>query len=352
MKKKFIAILALIMIFLLFYFYRILFVHEKVKIVPVKRGKLVTLIYATGTVTADSIALLRSESGGIVISVAGKEGTYVSKGDEILRTDQKDELLKLQDVENQIRLARIDLSAKEKDFERKENLFKVNSITKKEYEDAIQTLDLARITLQQKMLSLDVAKVSLTNTKVIAPFSGLLVNVKANLGDYLPPNAECFELLAPSSILIEGEVDEQDLGKINKQMQSIVAFDAYPEERYEGRIVRITPRTDETTKTSKIYIKLNNRPEKLNLGMTATINIKADEKNNVLLLPKTAIVDENSQSYVFVVQNNYLKKVLLSASTQSDGQFTEIPADKLSEGTKVVDLPKSSLKDNMKVDAN
>lgn len=349
MRKKYLIVISLIVLILIYFLYRGLFVHEKVKTVKIKRGNLITLVYATGIVTADSVATLRSESGGIVKFIAGKEGMFVKKGEILLRTDQKDEALKIRDVENQIEQAQIELISRQRDMERKESLIKTNSITKKEYEDAKQAYELSKVTLQQKKIALDAAKQNITNTEIAAPFSGIIVSLKVNLGDYLAPNADCFEILAPGSILVKGEVDEQDLGKINKGMPSIVAFDAYPDEKFDGSVQRITPKTDETTKTSKVYIKLNKATEKLNLGMTATINIKTGEKDNVLLLPRTAILQDKINSYVFKVKNKHLEKVILLPG-QSDGEYAEIPDGKVSEGALVVDQPGTNLKENMKVD--
>lgn len=351
MKRKYIIIISLVLVAAVFIIYKAFFNHEKVQTVAVTRGNLITLIYATGTVTADSFATLRSESGGIVKYIVGKEGTFVKKGAVLLRTDRSDQALKLRDAESQIRTAELDLEAKERDLKRKESLYKTNSITKKELEDSKQNYDLAKVSLDQKKVTLDIARQNLSKTEVTAPFPGLLVNVRVNLGDNLTPNAECFEILAPNSIVVQGEVDEQDLGKINTGMPAVVAFDAYPNEKYEGVLQRIVPRTDEATKTSKVYIKLKQSPEKLNLGMTATINIKADEKQNALLLPRTAILEENRNRYVFKVEGERLKKIQLNTGS-SDGKFADVTESGLTEGVRIVDQPKNSYSDNMRVDVN
>ncbi|MGE5350670.1 MAG: efflux RND transporter periplasmic adaptor subunit [Acidobacteriota bacterium] len=351
MKKKYIVIISLVLIVAVYVIYKALFNHEKVQTVPVTKGNLITLIYATGTVTADSVATLRAEAGGIVKYIIGKEGMYVKKGTVLLRTDRSDQELRLRDAENQIETAELDLQAKERDLKRKESLYKTSSITKKDYEDAKQSFDLSRVSLNQKKLSLDIARQNLTKTEVTAPFSGVLVNVRVNLGDNLTPNAECFEIMAPNSIVVQGEVDEQDLGRINSGMPAVVAFDAYPNDKYEGVLQRIVPRTDEATKTSRVYIKLKQSPEKLNLGMTATINIKAGEKQNALLLPRTAILEENRNRYVFKVEGERLKKVQLNTGNL-DGKFADVSESGLPEGTKIVDQPKGSFTDNMRVDVN
>ena len=88
------------------------------------KGKLTTVVYATGAVTADSMATLRSESGGNVIYTAGKEGKKCRKGEVLLKTDQQELILKIQQAENDIASTKVDLNDKKLNLERIEALLK------------------------------------------------------------------------------------------------------------------------------------------------------------------------------------------------------------------------------------
>ncbi len=341
------TIAALIIIYFL---YRSFFVHEKVRAVEIHRGSLKTVVYATGSVTADSLATLRSEAGGIVTFIKPREGDMVRTGELLLTTNQSDQKLKYEQAENDLESARINLSEKELNLKRNRALAESKSITQKELDDAEREHNLAKLKVDQAQLAIDIAREALRKTEIKAPFNSKIITVSANLGDNLTPDAECFTILAPSSILIKGDVDEQDVSMLKPGLNSIVAFDAYPDQKFDGSLYRIIPRTDLATKTTTIYIKLKNQPENLFIGMTATINVLAGELQNVLIIPRTSIIQKQENQYVFVIDNdNELKSVKITTGN-SEGKYAELTGGNLSEGTLLVKEPKDSYQDGMKVE--
>ena len=341
------TIAALIIIYFL---YRSFFVHEKVRAVEIQRGSLKTVVYATGSVTADSLATLRSEAGGIVTFIKPREGDMVRTGELLLTTNQSDQKLKYEQAKNDLESARINLSEKELNLKRNRALAESKSITQKELDDAEREHNLAKLKVDQAQLAIDIAREALRKTEIKAPFNSKIITVSANLGDNLTPDAECFTILAPSSILIKGDVDEQDVSMLKPGLNSIVAFDAYPDQKFDGSLYRIIPRTDLATKTTTIYIKLKNQPENLFIGMTATINVLAGELQNVLIIPRTSIIQKQENQYVFVIDNdNELKSVKITTGN-SEGKYAELTGGNLSEGTLLVKEPKDSYQDGMKVE--
>lgn len=348
MKTKYKILIAFAALIIIYLIYSLFFQKENVVSVKVKKGKLLSIIYATGNVSADSYATLRIEDGGNAVIVNGVEGEFVNKGDLLLRTDMNLLSLQLKDSESSLEKAKIDLDSKEKELNRNKKLLESKSITVKQYEDTKRDFDFAKVELSSKMLAIDIIREKIKKKEIRAPFTGLLVSVKAKKGDYLASNTECFEILEPSSILISGQVDEQDLGKIELQMESVVSFDAYPKEIFEGKVIRIVPKTDEATKINKVYVKLNSLPKKLNFGMTATINIKTGETPEAITIPQTAILISEDKSFVFVIKNSVLEKREVSIG-KTDGKFAEILSNNLNEEDIVVDKPKDSFETGKKV---
>ncbi len=339
MKKKYVVLSVIAAIILLYFLYRALFVHTKVAVSKISKGDLVTVVYATGFVTADSMATLRSEAGGLVKYLGPREGTTVKKGELLLKTDQADQLLQVKKAESDIKTAEIDLADKKKNFERIKNLYETKSISKQEFDNKKLEYELAKLQLNQRKIALDIAKENLAKTEVYAPFNGVIVAVNVNLGDNLSPNAECFQLVVPSSLLVAGEVDEQDLSKIKLKLPAVIAFDAYQNEKFNGYIYRIVPKTNEDTKTSKVYVKLNEQPQNLNIGMTATLNIKAGEIKNTLLIPIASILKTGTGESIFVVKNDKLEKVDIKTGSIEGGKYTNLKEGNLSEGDLIVTDP-------------
>ncbi|HAP36719.1 MAG TPA: hypothetical protein DCQ28_12545 [Bacteroidetes bacterium] len=347
MKLKY-GILLLIGIILAGYIvYRIFFIREKVVAVTVTRGQLVSLIYATGKVSADANAILRCESGGNITFLGAQEGSWVRKGTLLLRSDKSEIELKINQAENEIIAAEIDLRDKKNNIEKLSDLLQVHSITQKEYDSAKRDYDLAQIVLERRKIILSQEKENLSKRTITAPFDCVVYSVSVNIGDYLPPNTECFRILDPGSIMVEAQVDEQDLAKVTTDQHSLVAFDAYPGKKFDAVVFRIVPQTDEATKTSKVFLKLSAQPAKLNIGMTATVNIVAGKKENVLIIPKTAVINKNNKKFVFQITDGRLHEVEVTIGIM-EGNYVELLSG-VDQNSQVVLEPNATNKENQKV---
>jgi RND family efflux transporter MFP subunit len=349
MKKRYLILIALVGIAGLYVAFHAVFVHEKVSVTVVQRGDLVTVVYATGNVSADSTATLRSESGGVVTYVGAQEGNDVKRGQILLRTDDSDERLKVEQASADLESARIDLQNKTQDLERTKALFESKSVTQKALDDSQRDADLAQINFQNRKLALDIANTELSKTFVRAPFSGVVISASAKLGDYLLPNGICFQMIVPASILVKAQVDEQDFARVKEGQNCVVAFDSYGDQRFEGYVYRIVPKTDEATKTSDVFIKLADSPPRLNVGMTATVNIISSELHNVLVVPQTAVRQVSGSSFVYVVDGGKIRETRIDLGS-SDGKVAEILGDALKPGTLIATEPGSSLEDGMRVE--
>ena len=352
MKRTYRILLIIAGAVVLALLFRVLFVSPSVQTVPVTRGNLITLVYATGRVSADSLATLRSKSGGIVQEVNAKEGMRVRAGAVLLRTDEKDRLLDLETARNDSASAVIQLKNRERDLKRQKALFDENTVSEATLENAQREYDLAKIVLDKNRIAVDIARKRLADTEVRAPFSGIIIASSVSIGDLLPQNAECFEMMAPGSINIQADVAEQDISRLRTGMKSVAAFDAYPDQRFEGTLYRLVPKTDESTKTSRVMIHLNQVPENLTIGMTATVNIVIDERMNVLLVPRTAIVEQKDGPAVFIVNDNRLKSENVTLGAM-DNKVIELRGNEnLKEGTRIVLQPKTNFSDGMKINAD
>lgn len=337
--------------FAIYLTYHSLFVREKVKVSEVKRGNLVTVVYAAGNVSADSTATLRSEAGGVVTFVGAHEGMKVRRGEVLLRTDDSDDRLRVEQTKADLEAAKIDIQDKLQNLKRTQALFKSSSATQKSLDDAERDLELAKLSLRQRKIALDIAVEKLSKTRVTAPFSGVIISSSAKLGDYLLPNAVCYQMIAPKSILVDAEVDEQDFARVEKGQKCVVAFDAYSSQRFDGYVYRIVPKTDEATKTSKVFVRLSAPPENLNVGMTATVNIISSELHDVVLVPRTAVMQLTDSSVVYAVSEGKVEEVKVKVG-QTDGRLSQILSDNLLPGTTIISQPGPEIKNGMRVEVS
>lgn len=349
MRKKYLITAGIIAVILFYIIYKSVFNHPDVNVIKLSRGNLVTVVYATGNITADTIATLRSEAGGIVKMINTLEGSSVKKGQLLLKTDQADWLLNVRQAESDLKTAQVELANEKINYDRKKNLKETNTISQNEFDNAQKNYELAVLKVEQQKILLDKAKENLSKTEIYAPFSGVIISSDVNLGDNLAPNTVCFRIVSPTSVLVEGDVDEQDLSKISLNQKSKIALDAFPDDKFDAYVYRIVPEINEATKTSKVYLKFVKRPDNLNVGMTATVNIETGKKQDVLLIPRSAVLNEGDNSFIYKINNDVLKKVNITTGTSSGGNYTYLIKGDLKSGDLIAETPLEKWKDGLKV---
>lgn len=347
--KKYIVLAVVVIAVIVGIVYRSSFAHKKVAVTEVKRGNLITVVYAIGSVSADSSATLRSEAGGIVTYVDAYAGMHVERGQVLLRTDDRQAKLRSGQAKLDVETAALNLQDKLQNLQRTQALFTSNSATQRSLDDAERSVELAKLNLEQQRIALDLAEERLSQTRLTAPFSGVIISSSAKLGDYLLPGSVAFQMIAPSSILVDAQVDEQDFGRIAVGQKCVVAFDAYGSQRFDGTVYRIVPQTNGATRTSQVFVKLADPPANLNVGMTATVNIISSELHDVMLVPRTAVIQLPQSDVVYTVRAGRVVEVKVKLGA-TEGELSEIIGGNLSPGTKVISQPGPEIRNGMRVE--
>ena len=106
-------------------------------------------------------------------------------------------------------------------------------------------------------------------------------------------------------LIIRAQVDETDIGKIKLKQSAIVTLDAYPDTKINAQVDHIYYESETVNNVTiyKVDLTPENMPEFLRSGMNATIDFKADGRQNALLLPVEAVRKENGEDYVLLKQN-------------------------------------------------
>ena len=312
---------------------------------PVKKMELAQAVYATGYVDADAMADLRSEISGTIGFVGAHEGEWVDKGSTILVFDERRLQLAVEEAKAayaEQRSETYDLRARRK---RSRNLFRAGAIARQELDDAEKEYTQAMKLLQQRELQLKSRQDDLKKQVVTAPIAGVLTLQEAKIGDYIVANTLVARVIDTTSYIVNVEVDELDVPRLKTGQPATVALDALPEKRFSSSVARVVPQTDRITKTSKVFLALDEYVESIQVGMTATANIIYDVQEGALLIPKSSVFEEARQNYVWKIEKRHLKKQKIVTGA-SDIRYVEI-LDGLSEGDSVVVKPEEKFKEGM-----
>ena len=153
----------------------------------------------------------------------------------------------------------------------------------------------ARGAMAQAKAALSQAQVNLAYTKIVSPTDGVVISRNVDVGQTVAASLSAPTLFVIAKDLREMQVDtsvaEADVGKLQAAMSATFTVDAYPGERFRGKVrqIRNAAQTVQNVVTYDAVIDVDNSDLKLRPGMTANITFIAAEKDNVLRAPNAAM---------------------------------------------------------------
>jgi len=184
----------------------------------------------------------------------------------------------------------------------------------------------------------------LNESNVIAPINGTVQTLNLREGDTVSAgglmSSVPIYLIDFSALHITAQVDEVDIARVHSGQEAIVSFDAMPEQEYQGEVTAISriPAANPQTSGLVVYeveIKLDNPPEFIRPGLSATVDIITDRRTEALLLLSRAIQEDDAGKTVVEIPVKNGSEFRAVETGISDGVNTEITGG-LNEGDVVI----------------
>ncbi|NTU57531.1 MAG: efflux RND transporter periplasmic adaptor subunit [Chlorobiaceae bacterium] len=311
----------------------------------VSKSELVEAVYATGYVEAENIANLSAETSGTVRSISALEGQHVRKGQAVIVFDSKLPGLSVEEARAAVAQEQALMKDNALKLERNRALFRDGAISRQQLDEAQRNSTQSLEMLRQRQAQLKSREDDLKKLAVVAPFDGILTLQNVKEGDFVKANTEVATVTDPSAYMVTVEVDELDVPRLRTGMPAVIAFDAMPEKRFQASVSRIVPHTDRVTKTSRVYLKLDEPVKAVQGGMTATANIIYNIRKGALLVRKSSVLEEERKSFVWKIDGGRLKKQQVQTG-DSDLTYVEV-LNGLAPGDLVVTSPQEKFREGM-----
>ena len=313
---------------------------------------LVSLVTASGEIKPTTYTNVTAQGFGRITAILVKEGDHIKKGDRLLQQDNVQATADVQAQSAAIhtaedgvlaadasyRAAQADLASQQAnmekaklDFDRGQGLFKDGLIAKQDFDQRKTTydgaaasvesarervislkaqLDEARSQVSQNEAMLKHTSDVLSKTTYTSPINGIVSYLPERVGDYVVPgiqnsNGSFLMTLSDMSVVTaEVKVDETDIVSVKLGQDADVTIDAVPGKIFKGTVTEIGSQatlrstglatTQSTTSTQeakdfKVVVKLDNPPDNLRPGLSATAKIKTAEKKGVIAIPIQAL---------------------------------------------------------------
>ncbi|HEX4872087.1 MAG TPA: efflux RND transporter periplasmic adaptor subunit [Nevskiaceae bacterium] len=304
-----------------------------VEVGAVSRGPIQAAYRGTATLEAREEATVLAKQAGVIERLLVEEGDRVSAGQVLARLET--EKLRYEVARTGALLAKL-----RQNFERNASVYQRNLVSREAYESSKAELD-------AQQAAHDAARLALSESEIKAPFDGVVTARFVKLGNLVQANAPTFRITQLDQLEAAIHVPERDIHKLAPAHPVRLAVDAWPGELFQGRIDRINPVVDAASGTVKVTVAMDPGQAKLRPGMFARAEIVYDTRDAALLLPKDAVLSEDSQQSVFVVEGERARRVSLRTG-YSDADHYEV-LEGLEAGAQVVVTGQANLKDQAKV---
>ncbi len=214
---------------------------------------------------------------------------------------------------------------------------KLNTAKAKSEADAAAALsykaliDSANAKVQSARANLEQEQINLTYCTIKSPIDGIVISKDMEVGQTVQASFEAPKILTLAKDLkqmqIFANVDEADIANVKDGLNATFTVEAYPNDKFKGKVtqVRLSSKTDQGVVTYQVIIKTDNPSLKLKPGMTATVSIEIQKKDNVIKIPNKAILFSPDSVTNFPYPKGYNKESPeMQKATDSSNKLLEV----------------------------
>jgi len=265
------------------------------RFVEVTKGDIESVVSSTGTIEPVTTVEVGTQVSGIVSTIYVDFNDSVKKGQVIARLDTTLLAIQVREAKANVELAEAQLRRAERDFTRKESLYKERAISDTDYSETLYNIEAARASAKLAKIRLEQAKRNLSYATIYAPISGKVIERDVDVGQTVAAS-----LSAPKLFLIANDlshmqilvgVDESDIGRIKEGQTARFTVQAYTDKTFTGTVkqVRLQSVIEDNVVNYTAVVSVENKDGLLLPGMTATVDFLVESATNVLRVPNAAI---------------------------------------------------------------
>jgi len=270
---------------------------SQVVAVEARRQPVSETLSLVGTLAANEMVEIKSEADGMAEEINFTEGERVEKGRLLIKLDENKWTASVAEAEANFKLSRAN-------YERSQQLFKDKLISQQE-------IDLTASLFQANQASLELRKRLLKDTRIYAPFAGVMGARQISPGQVISKNLTLTWLVDLDLVKAEINVPERFLSQLAVGQTIEVGVAAYPAEKFKGEVYFIAPQVDPATRTAFVKARIKNADFKLKPGMFANLELTLKIRDNSVVIPESALVQllDGERAMIYTVDETSAAKL-------------------------------------------
>jgi RND family efflux transporter MFP subunit len=319
-----------------------------VSVESVNRKDLNSYLVLNGIVEPERKVEVFSRLSTYVKEIVKEEGAYVKENDILALLDDTEIKIGYEQTKIQLEQAKLSLEEAETNYLRNQELIKRTLISEQEFQTQEAQYKQRQLDYKDRMESFKDLQLQLNWTKIRALSEGYITERLIETGDRVNANQQVYTIEDFNPLLIRVFVPTSDAIKLKTGMPAEVMTEILKGTVFAGNVKLINPRIDAQTGTVKVTVEAFDDSLRLKPGMFVEVRIVIGKKEDVLVIPRKALLYKQNKTYVFVMDQNQVsqREVFLGLTEEDDVEVTS----GLNEGEVIVVIGVEGLQDGQRVD--
>lgn len=274
----------------------------------------------TGKIEPRDEILIKPQISGIIDEVYKEAGQTVKKGEVIAKVKVIPELGQLNSAESRLRIAEINATQAETDFNRMKKLYEDKLISQEEYEKSEVTVLQAREERVNAKDALDIIKdgitkktASFSNTLIRSTIDGLILDVPVKAGNSVimsntfNDGTTIATVANMNDLIFRGNIDETEVGRVHEGMPVKITLGALQNLFFDAHLEYISPKGVEENGANQFEVKAAMQvPDSVMIrsGYSANAEIVLSSAKGVIALPESVLSFQNDSTFVWFVTDS------------------------------------------------
>jgi RND family efflux transporter MFP subunit len=289
----------------------------------------------SGSLAPEREATVRSELSAPVVETMIDQGQHVNAGQLLMRLDDTAIRDQATSARSAVTTAQANLTVAQHEQSRNEALLKAGAIAERAVEQSRAQVTAAQAQLATAQAQQASAEKMLSNTRITAPFTGIVSARSVNAGDVVSSGTALVTVVDPSTMRLEASVPAEALGAIRLGAPVDFSVTGYPNRHFTGRVTRINPIADPATRQVRIIASLPNTGGTLVGGLFAEGRVSS-ESHRAAVVPQSAVDERGLRPSVVRLKSGRTEKTEVSLGLRDAATETVEITQGLSAGDTVL----------------
>lgn len=295
-----------------------------IKIEPLQPKEIRSEITAPATIQAnqDKLAHVSPQVAGRIVNVPVSLGDRVKPGQTLAVLDS----IEVGEARSAYLQAKSEAALAESEYQRAKRLFDQEVVPQKDYLRALSQREKTAASLRAASGKLRMLGVSnqageaRSTFALSSTFGGTVLEKHAVLGEMAEPKESLFTIADLSTLWIEADVLESDLGKVATGAEAKVSVSPYPGEVFKGKVTYLSGALDKATRTVKARVEVANAEGRLKPGMFAKVAFATGAGSKALMVPNEAVVLVGGKPVIYIAEDGGFQSREVEIASRGDGQ--------------------------------